>query len=132
MSSTTEVRRAAAIKAFERMKAAGFAPETEPKFLAWLDAWIAEDLTMADVRLLYGSLIDERRESRRERRANPNSIDDDASTSEDYSAIALDALMDELEAPDVEPKIPDHHATDSGNPSSVDERLPLGTPASRA
>lgn len=85
MSSTPEIRRLAMQKVVGRMTAAGHVLDTDPRYLAWIEAWITGDLSMNDVRLLYGSLFDERREMRR--------------TERQYSKAAFAALFDELDVP---------------------------------
>jgi hypothetical protein len=65
VDSTPEQRRAAAEKVFERATLSGMPIEDDQRFIAWIDEWIAGDLTMAQVSQRYGQLLEARRKARK-------------------------------------------------------------------
>jgi hypothetical protein len=55
-----ERRRLAAQKALDRIRRAGLPMEEDPRFLAWIEQWIAGEIEMPDVRERYLGLLRER------------------------------------------------------------------------
>jgi hypothetical protein len=58
-------RRLAATRAFERARDRGTPIEDDPRFLAWIDEWVAGAISMADVQQRYAQMLDARRQARR-------------------------------------------------------------------
>ncbi|MBX4898865.1 hypothetical protein HJA81_27445 [Rhizobium bangladeshense] len=56
----SEQRRLAAQKAFDRVRRAGLTMEEDPRFLAWIEQWIAGEIDMREVRERYLGLLRER------------------------------------------------------------------------
>lgn len=63
--STADQRRAAAANAFEQARQRGTPVEDDPRFLSWIDQWIAGDMTMVEVRQRYSQLQTARRMARK-------------------------------------------------------------------
>lgn len=59
-----EHRRLAAQKALDRIRNAELPLEQDPRFLMWIEQWIAGELEMADVRQRYAALLRERASDR--------------------------------------------------------------------
>ncbi|MBE0562548.1 MAG: hypothetical protein IH622_17215 [Ochrobactrum anthropi] len=55
-----EQRRNIAERVFERIRSAGFPMETDPRFLAWIEQWIAGEIEMPQFRQNYLQLLVER------------------------------------------------------------------------
>ena len=83
---TIEHRRLAAQKAFDRIRNAELPLEQDPRFLTWIEQWIAGELEMADIRQRYAALLRERASSREASASAP--IDE-------ADAISVDASADE-------------------------------------
>ncbi|WP_246730949.1 hypothetical protein [Rhizobium laguerreae] len=49
----SEQRRLAAQKAFDRLRRAGLPTEEDPRFLVWIEQWIAGEIEMQEVRERY-------------------------------------------------------------------------------
>lgn len=60
----TEHRRLAVQKAFNRIRNAQLPLEQDPRFLIWIEQWIAGELEIADVRQRYAALLRERASGR--------------------------------------------------------------------
>jgi hypothetical protein len=58
-------RRIAATNAFGRARDRGTPLEDDPRFIRWIDEWVAGVITMAEVRQRYGQLLDARRLARK-------------------------------------------------------------------
>jgi hypothetical protein len=58
-------RRIAATNAFERARDRGTPIEDDPRFMSWIDEWVAGVITMDDVRQRYGQLLEARRLARK-------------------------------------------------------------------
>ncbi|WP_261339058.1 hypothetical protein [Rhizobium leguminosarum] len=56
----SEQRRLAAQKAFDRIRRAGLPTEEDPRFLAWIEQWVAGEIEMPEVRERYLGLLRER------------------------------------------------------------------------
>ncbi|TXI02857.1 MAG: hypothetical protein E6Q76_14930 [Rhizobium sp.] len=52
-----ERRRLAAQKAFDRIRQAGLSMEEDPRFLAWIEQWVAGEIEMSEVRERYLGLL---------------------------------------------------------------------------
>ncbi|WP_146260149.1 hypothetical protein [Rhizobium tubonense] len=63
--STAAQRRTAAANAFEQARQRGTPVEDDPRFLSWIDQWVAGDMTMVEVRQRYGQLQSARRMARK-------------------------------------------------------------------
>ncbi|MEZ2128117.1 MULTISPECIES: hypothetical protein [unclassified Sinorhizobium] len=59
-----EHRRLAMQKALDRIRNAELPLEQDPRFLRWIEQWIAGELEMADIRQLYAALLRERSSGR--------------------------------------------------------------------
>jgi hypothetical protein len=66
---STEHRRKAAERAFERARKLGLIVENDAAFLGWVNEWIDGQLTMPELRERYLALLGERN---RARRSDPN------------------------------------------------------------
>lgn len=56
----SEQRRLAAQKAFDRVRGAGMPMEDDPRFLVWIEQWIAGEIEMSQVRERYLGLLRDR------------------------------------------------------------------------
>ena len=54
-----EQRRNIAERVFERIRSAGFPMETDPRFLAWIEQWIAGEIEIPEARHNYMQLLQE-------------------------------------------------------------------------
>ncbi|WP_075292970.1 hypothetical protein [Pararhizobium arenae] len=54
---TAEERRARWEHSVSKKQTAGFQVERDPQFLAWIEEWIAGDITMSEVQQRYAGLI---------------------------------------------------------------------------
>jgi hypothetical protein len=65
VTESSAQRRIAATNAFERARDRRTPIEDDPRFMNWIDEWVAGVITMAEVRERYGQLLDARRLARR-------------------------------------------------------------------
>ncbi|MHC2296100.1 hypothetical protein [Rhizobium mongolense] len=63
----SEQRRLSVQKAFDRVRRAGLPMEEDPRFLAWIEQWIAGEIEMPEVRDRYIGLLRERATELRQR-----------------------------------------------------------------
>jgi hypothetical protein len=65
VTESSAQRRMAATNAFERARDRRTPIEDDPRFMNWIDEWVAGVITMGEVRERYGQMLDARRLARR-------------------------------------------------------------------
>jgi hypothetical protein len=108
-------RRIAATNAFERARDRGTPIEDDPRFMSWIDEWVAGVLTMAEVRERFGQLLEARRLARRLHMPEATLLPEAVFESE--PAADLDLPIDEAELMSMLEFAPDE---DDGTPEAED------------
>lgn len=65
---TVERRRALVDKIVTQSAQRGLPIDNDPKFMAWIEEWVAGEIDVPELRRRYGELLKNRNEERRERR----------------------------------------------------------------
>jgi hypothetical protein len=85
----------AATNAFGRARDRGTPIEDDPRFMSWIDEWVAGVVTMAEVRERYGQLLEARRLARRLHMPEAAPLPEAVFESE--AAADMDLAIDEAE-----------------------------------